>query len=86
MAARAANAAATSPKTMRTFPIATQSREKARVSAIALRCCGGLSFAAPPAAGISSIWSGADQLHDPAIGKLEGLAVKHGGDGCAFGG
>jgi hypothetical protein len=28
---------------------------------------------------------GADQFHDPAIGKLEGLAVEHGGDGCAFG-
>ena len=28
---------------------------------------------------------GADQLHDPAIGELEGLAVEHGGDGCAFG-
>ena len=29
---------------------------------------------------------GADQLHDPAIGKLEGLAVEHGGDGCLSGG
>ena len=28
---------------------------------------------------------GADQLYDPAIGELEGLAVEHGGDGCAFG-
>ena len=28
---------------------------------------------------------GADQLHDPAIGKLEGLAVEHGSDGCALG-
>jgi hypothetical protein len=28
---------------------------------------------------------GADQLHDPAIGKLEGLAVEHGGDGRALG-